>query len=140
MLKNLDEEQKKRFIKTTKKIIFYLVLGFLYYLFVVFTDKKIPCLLLKITGKICPGCGITRMFIELFKGNISAAAQYNILVLSLLPIFILWGTYRFVVYVKNNTTSYSKPELVGLIVIYLITVAFWILRNTDKFSYLAPGV
>ena len=134
----MNLQQKTRLNTIVREILFFLVLGLVYYLIVTFTDIKIPCLIKGITKKYCPGCGITRMFLALAKGDIRLAADYNLLVLCLLPFATLWGIYRFIAYVRNNKTDYCLWENIMLVIVYLITIAFWILRNLDQFSYLAP--
>ena len=134
----MDSQQKERFNKILRKILFFLCLGLAYYLLVTLTDIGISCPIKAITKKYCPGCGITRMFLALAKGNIKLAADYNLLVLCLLPFGVVWGIYRAIVYIKSNKTDYYMWENIMLIIFYLITIAFWILRNIEHFSYLAP--
>lgn len=135
---NLDTQQKKRLIKMTRKIVFNFSLCVIYYILVVFTNFSIPCIIKKISGKYCPGCGITRMFLELLKGNVAGAAKYNIFVLVLLPFALLWGVYRLIAYVKSNKTEYSKVELTILLIVFACMIVFWIMRNMDAFLWLAP--
>ena len=139
-MSKLDFAQKNRLKKTSIKIGIYLALGIAYYFFVLLTDKKIPCLIKLITKKLCPGCGITRMFMELAKGNIAGAAKCNIFVLVLLIPALLWGIYRFIMYVKKNNTAFTKLELVVLVIVLIACMAFGVLRNTEAFSYLAPAL
>ena len=134
----MNAEQKARLNKIIKKIVFFLILGFSYYLLVTLTDIKITCPIKAITKKYCPGCGITRMFLALAGGDIRLAANYNLLVLCLLPFGIVWGIYRAIAYVKTNKTDFYMWENIMLVIFYLMTIAFWILRNLDQFSYLAP--
>lgn len=134
----MNAEQKARLNKVIRKILFFLCLGLAYYLLVTLTDIKITCPIKAITKKYCPGCGITRMFLDLAKGNLTNAADHNLLVLCLLPFGIVWGIYRAIAYIKSDKTDFYMWENIMLVIFYLITVAFWILRNLDKFSYLAP--
>ena len=138
-MNKLDLNQRFRFINCIKKAGAILGLGLAYYIFVLITHRAIPCVFKLITGRFCPGCGITRMFMELLKGNILEAMEYNMFVFWLLPLALVWGIYRFVTYVRNNNTTFSKVEVVFLIVVFLGSIAFWILRNTSHFSYLAPA-
>ena len=134
----MNAEQKARFDKLVKKMLFFLVLGLIYYLLVTLTDIKITCPIKAITQKYCPGCGITRMFLALARGDIRLAADYNLLVLCLLPFGIVWGIYRAIAYIKSDKTDFYMWENIMLVIFYLITVAFWVLRNLDQFSCLAP--
>ena len=134
----MNAEQKARLNKVIRKILFFLCLGLAYYLLVTLTNIKITCPIKAITKKYCPGCGITRMFLDLAKGNLTKAADHNLLVLCLLPFGIVWGIYRAIAYIKSDKTDFYMWENIMLIIFYLITVAFWILRNIEHFSYLAP--
>ena len=47
------------------------------------------CPIKALTGLNCPGCGITRMFVALFHGDIYQAFRYNPLVFIELPIIAI---------------------------------------------------
>ena len=42
-------------------------------------DIGIPCLITKITGVHCLGCGMSRAFFALIKGDLYSAAEHNVL-------------------------------------------------------------
>lgn len=44
------------------------------------------CLIRAVTGKPCPGCGMTRATSRVFHGDLSGALRYNKLVVIVLPI------------------------------------------------------
>ena len=90
------------------------------------------CPIKTITGLDCPGCGITRMFIALFHGNIYQAFRYNPLVFIELPIiFILLVLYKF-------KKEYRKVINIIFIVLLIITIVYGVLRNIPMFYFLAP--
>lgn len=112
----------------------FLVYGILY----IFTKRGIPCVIHKITGLYCPGCGITRMFISLFKLNIYQAFRYNPLVFILLIMCALYFLADFLKF-KISKAHIKLPK--SIYIILLITVIlFGILRNIPLFSYLAPTI
>lgn len=90
------------------------------------------CPIKTITGLDCPGCGITRMFVALFHGNIYQAFRYNPLVFIELPIiFILLVLYKF-------KKEYRKVINIIFIVLLIITIVYGVLRNIPMFYFLAP--
>lgn len=54
-----------------------LVLGLLYYFLVRYTPFENPCEYYEKTGKLCGGCGTTRMMLSLMELNIPKAFSYN---------------------------------------------------------------
>lgn len=102
-------------------------------------QDTIGCLFFNVTGLYCPGCGSGRAVSSLLHGEIKAAFSYN-------PLAILLGAPSFVVF-THEYLRYVFPGLklrpvyisrgVTLALLIVIT-AFWILRNTQTFSFLAP--
>lgn len=134
----MNTEQKQRLRSILLKTIILLFIGFAYLLFIRITGWGIPCLIKLVTGKLCPGCGITRMIMALLRFDIKTAADNNILLLCLLPFFAVLGSYKLYEYVKKGECEMKLPEKVFYIVAFILCVAFWIMRNTETFSYLAP--
>ena len=134
----MNTQQKQRAKQCLKSCLLWLTAGLLYYAFVRLTGWGIPCLLTKITGGLCPGCGITRMFLALFDGNLPLAARNNLLVLCLLPFGAVYGVWRSIRFIKQGKTDSTKGELIFLLLVFAATVAFWILRNQPAFAFLAP--
>lgn len=106
-----------------------MLIGFGYALFVKFTGIGIPCVFNLITGKLCPGCGISRMFLALLDFDIVSAAKYNLLILCLLPFGMALFVYKSVVYIKNGTVAMSRWETVFYLAAFLLCIAFTIIRN-----------
>ena len=52
------------------------------------------CPFFEATGLLCPGCGGTRAFAALLRGNLVAAWKLNALMVALLPITAGWGVLR----------------------------------------------
>ena len=70
--------------KEKKQILFIFLILLVFGILVVFIFD-VNCIFKSITSIPCPGCGLTRGFRSLFKGNLIEAEQYNILTI---PIFI----------------------------------------------------
>ncbi|MBE6022293.1 MAG: DUF2752 domain-containing protein [Cellulosilyticum sp.] len=115
-----------------------LILGFLYGIWCEITNLSIPCLFYKITGKYCPGCGITRMCLNLLKGDLKAAFYSHPAIFLLLPIggviAIRWNTR----YIQQGTCQLTKWEERSLYVVLIILVVFGFLRNLKGFEMICP--
>ena len=128
-MKKLDQEQKRRLKKLLVMAGAVLGIGIGYMLFVQLTGWGIPCVFHLMTGLQCPGCGISRMFMALARGDIPLAAQYNLLVLCLLPFGALLACYKARQYVLAGKTPMGKVETAFYIVAFLLCVIFFIVRN-----------
>ena len=75
-------------IKNTGSLcLLFLLIG--YYMLVKYTGFSLPCPFRAITGLLCPGCGITTMFLALAEGNATVAKQANVFLYYTLPAFVL---------------------------------------------------
>lgn len=135
----MKQWDRERLVRSLKKIACILAVGIAYFGFVKTTGWGIPCLFHLLTGKFCPGCGITRMFVALAELDFWKALQSNALILLLLPFLIFFGLRRWLIWLKTGALEPDLPEKAALLIASVLTVAFWILRNTETFSWLAPG-
>lgn len=118
-------------LKTRKAIfkiyVWVIAIGLLYYFWVRFTGKAIPCFYYITTGLYCPGCGISRMFIALLSFDIKVAFAYNPVCFCL---FFLWNFIAVICCIEKAHFARSR---VFLYVFLGITVAslvvFCIIRN-----------
>ena len=102
-----------------------LAIGLSYMLWIRLTGLKIPCLYLMTTGLRCPGCGMTRMLLSLFRLDFTAAFSYNPVVFVLFWIWNLIALLYFFGRLRNPRFLYV---LLGLSI--AILVVFGLLRNT----------
>ena len=130
---------RKRLLKSLKTAGITAAVGLGYYAFVRLTGWGIPCLFYLLTGRFCPGCGVSRMCMALLELDLEGALRSNALVLSLLPVGLVLGLRRWILYIRTGSTEVDRLETVVLIPVGLLTAAFWILRNLPSFSFLAPG-
>lgn len=112
--------------------------GLTYYAFVRLTGWGIPCVFYLASGKYCPGCGVTRMCVALLRLDFDAAFRANMLIMLLLLPGLFFGLRRAVIFVKTGETDMDLPEKIAVFVAFLLTVAFWILRNLPQFAFLEP--
>ena len=130
---------KKKIFKT----IFFLIIGILVLVGYYFLNKKIgfaiPCMIHRITGFYCPGCGITRMIFAIMKLDFVEAFRYNQLVFILSPFLIFYIFYHIYLYIflKKDKIFIKIPNY--FYVILLIFVILWgIVRNIEMFSFFRP--
>ena len=122
----------------TKLAIGFLIFGGLYYLLVRLTPLRIPCPIHFVTGLHCPGCGVSRFFMELAQLHFVEAAKQNLAVAVLLPI---WGVAAAVEFIWNPKCLSEKGWAAKLLLwgSLAFLVCFGILRNLPQFSWLSPG-
>lgn len=94
----------------------------------------IPCIFYKVTNLYCPGCGITRAVISLLKLELYKAFRYNPLIITLLPLLLIYNIY---VKIFNKKKNFSQNVW---IILLTIVIVYGVLRNTQMFSFLAPTV
>ena len=131
-------EQKERLRKTLTKAGLVLLFGVAYVIFHKLTGWGIPCVFNVLNGSLCPGCGISRMFLALLELDFVRAMQCNALVMVLLPFGIFFGLRRWIIYVRTGDTQMDRAETWMVMIAFGITIAFTILRNLPEFSVLRP--
>ena len=88
------------------------------------------CIFKKMTSLECPGCGSARAVYSLLHGDFIKAADYNILLLILLPAVCIGLIASFSNHLHGLWHQLNKPTL------YFILIAvFWILRNINYFPF-----
>ena len=119
--------------KKEMKLILLLISFLIIFLFLnkVF-NFTIPCLFHEITNLYCPGCGITRMFLALFKLDFYQAFRYNPLVFVLLILSIVYFLVK-----KIGKLNFKFPNYIYYYLL-VIVIIYGILRNIPLFSFLAP--
>ena len=118
-----------------RDIIVLIVIFLIYTVLIISFDIGIPCVFYEITGLYCPGCGITRLCLSLFEGDVYQAFRYNPIIFINLPIL-------FILFVLNIFFKKNKniKKITDVIIIFLatITIIFGVIRNIPIFSFLAP--
>lgn len=119
--------------KKEMKLILLLISFLIIFLFLnkVF-NFTIPCLFHEITNLYCPGCGITRMFLALFKLDFYQAFRYNPLVFILLILSIVYFLVK-----KIGKLNFKFPNYIYYYLLFIVII-YGILRNIPLFSFLAP--
>ena len=134
----MSEEQKKRLSEIGKPVAETLLIGIIYFVFVKITGWALPCPIKLVTGKYCPGCGVTRMLLAMLRLDFEAAFYANRLLFFLLPVILIYALIKAICYIRTGANKQTLPEQIATILILLLTIAFWVLRNMEAFSFLAP--
>ncbi len=134
----MQTEQKNRLKKLIFTLAVILIAGFSYYIFIRVTGWALPCVIYEITGKACPGCGTTRMFLALARLDFLKAAKSNLFLLIMLIPTMIFITRRAILYVKDGKAKYLLPEKLFIAFIVIAGIVFAILRNLPQFSFLYP--
>lgn len=102
--------------KKEMKLILLLISFLIIFLFLnkVF-NFTIPCLFHEITNLYCPGCGITRMFLSLFKLDFYQAFRYNPLVFILLILSIVYFLVK-----KIGKLNFKLPNYIYYYLLFII--------------------
>jgi len=84
----------------------------------------------------CPGCGITRMFLSIFKLDFYQAFRYNPYIFILLVLAIIYGLYSIIRFTINKKKPHINIKIIIGIAYSLL--AYMVLRNIPLFDFLAP--
>lgn len=103
--------------------------GVLYYLFYIWSGYGIPCLFRTITGLSCPGCGITRMFVALFGGNVQEAFACNQLAFVLLPAAVLYAVRYTFIYIRDGRVQEPLILKAAEWLVVAAFIIFGVIRN-----------
>lgn len=107
--------------------------GLLYGIFVSYTGLAIPCLFRKVTGLLCPGCGVTGMCVALlhlnWKGAFFCHPVLFVLLLPLMAVFICSAAG----YVQNGRFRFARWQNLILYVSVAALVIFGVVRNLVRF-------
>lgn len=107
--------------------------GLLYGIFVSYTGLAIPCLFRKMTGLLCPGCGVTGMCVALlhldWRGAFSCHPVLFVLLLPLTAVFICNAAG----YVQDGRFRFARWQNFILYVSVAALAIFGVVRNLVRF-------
>lgn len=121
-----------RFIHPMRKKIlkiyaFALGIGLAYYIWIRATGLAIPCFYLKTTGLLCPGCGMTNMFLALAKLDFAGAYRCNP---AMFLLFWIWNCIAVCCFSGRPAFFSRKRFLYAALGATIIVILAWgVLRN-----------
>ena len=125
--------KKARLKKLLMNIFLLGMAGLLYGIFVSYTGLAIPCLFRKVTGLLCPGCGVTGMCVALlhldWRGAFSCHPVLFVLLLPLTAVFICGAAG----YGQNGRCRFARWQNLILYVSVAALVIFGVVRNLVRF-------
>jgi hypothetical protein len=99
------------------------------------------CLLHKVTGWYCPGCGATRCVSALLHGDVASALRMNALMVAALPFLGIWLVQAWWSWFtkQSGKTGMLMPKWLAVTLVFVV-LAFGALRNLPwaPFRWLAP--
>ncbi len=132
-----QHQMRKRLGKLSIMLAIFLIAGIIYFIITQF-GIAIPCIFRRITGFLCPGCGISRMCISIIKLDFYSAFRYNQACFLIMPLLLSIFARRFYCYVRYGEAVNEKWMTVVSIIILVILIAFGILRNIPYFDFFRP--
>ena len=122
---------KQRAFKVIRNALIILVIGALYAVFVKLTGLSIPCIIRKLTGFMCPGCGTTGMCLALLRLDFKAAFEYNEAVFCMLP-FLAFVIGRLIyLYIRYDRRQDKATNIMCYVMIGILVI-WGVLRNIVK--------
>lgn len=95
-----------------------------------------PCIIYRLSGLYCGGCGATRMLLSLLRGDIAGAYTQNRALFLLLPIWL--GAFLALVLCRPCRLHGRKILYCLFLVSVAILFLFGILRNLPPFASWRP--
>lgn len=88
------------------------------------------CVFFNLTGCPCPGCGLTRSIINVFKLNIKKSISYNILGIPVLIFIISYIFFR-----KKLEIILKKYQKIIIPLIVILVIISWCINLQNKLLY-----
>ena len=125
----LAADSLRRLLKLLTGAGAILAAGILYGLVFLPAGLAFFCPFEKITGLLCPGCGVSHMCLALFHGDLPGAFRANPLTFTMLPAYAALTLYFCRQYVRQGYLRPARWIDRGLIVLLIAYILFGIGRN-----------
>ena len=114
--------------KLIRNALILLGIGALYAVFVSVTGFAVPCVFHLATGLLCPGCGVTRMFLCIFRFDFAGAFHANAALFCLLPLMAATAARLAYLYVRRGS-SRDRLSQAAVWAMIAVLLAWGIVRN-----------
>lgn len=111
--------------KQIKVLCMIVGIGVLYLFWVRLTGLAIPCVFRKITGWLCPGCGITTLFVCLSRLDFQGAFQANPFLFATAPFLAAEIVYYEYMRFKGKTLPKWNQRGLGVYIAALCVFGVW---------------
>ena len=119
--------ERKRRLLTGGGVVLALGLG--YAGWVRLTGLAIPCPFRTVTGRLCPGCGVTRLCLALLQRDWAAAWNANPVLLMMLPVLAVLGVRMAVRYIREDSAAGPKWENALMWAMAVLLIVWGVVRN-----------
>lgn len=110
----------KRFIKDLTVLVLLILIAYL---------LDAGCIFKKITGLSCPGCGMTRAWLSVLKGDIEMAFYYH-------PLFWMVAVVPFLILFRNRIAErHFNLILISFIVLLMLCYLIRLFTGSDIVSF-----
>ncbi len=110
-------------------LLFIIMLGIIYAMFIFITGYSIPCIIKYITHLNCPTCGITRQIISILRFDIESAIKFNIVLFYAYPFLLIFSVYYLYRYIKYGILKFNLFLTIYFVSICLVFLVWAIVRN-----------
>ena len=96
----------------------------------------LPCVVHRLTGLFCPGCGSSRALGSLLRLELYQAFRWNPLVVMLLPFalfYLVWGSVSWVRVGRNTLDDRIPSKLLWAVL--AAALVFFVLRNLPWYPF-----
>ena len=112
-----------------------LSIGCAYSIWFSYTGIGIPCVFHLVTGLKCPGCGVSRMLLSLFRLDFSAAFEYNAVLLCILPVLLPLLMLPLIRYIRTGNGRMTRLEA-GISRVLVAVLLIWgVVRNLPGVTF-----
>ena len=119
----------ERLTKEIKRLLFVLLFGLAYLIFIRITGLSVPCPFHLATGLYCPSCGITGMFLALARLDFAGAFSHNPVIFVTLPVLLALYLTESIRYIKNGERALSRITKTILMIEIILLMIYGIIRN-----------